>query len=238
MLKTLIIDDERLARLKLNKMLREFGNIDIVGEAESVDEAILKIQNLNPELLLLDIQMPGKSGFDLLNEIDYDGRVIFVTAFDEYAIKAFEVNALDYLLKPVTHERLEKALNRFETETPPAFAPDKKLNPDDLLFLLVGQSMRFIKIRSIVFISSAIDYTNVYTNDGHEGLVLKSLREWEERLPVNIFCRIHRSTIINTEYVHDVEKWFNQSYQVYLKGIEEPFIMSKRYAKKLKEKLG
>jgi len=238
MLKTLIVDDERLARLKLNKMLQKFDSIELVGEAESVDEAIEKIEELKPDLLLLDIQMPGKTGFDLLNEIDFHGRVIFVTAFDEYAIKAFEVNALDYLLKPVTHERLEKALQRIETEEQPKESTTKKLSEDDLLFLMVGNNMRFLKIRDIIFISSAVDYTKVYTLDGKEGLVLKSLREWEERLPEHTFCRIHRSTIVNIGCVHHIEKWFNQAYQVYLEGIEEPFVMSKRYAKMLKDKLG
>lgn len=137
MIKTLVVDDERLARVKLISLLSNFKYINIVGEAESVDDAIIKINDLQPELLFLDIQMPGKTGFDLINQFDFKGKIIFVTAFDKYAINAFEVNALDYLLKPVNKERLNQALERYINNIPVDYYNNQKLNKEDLLFLMV-----------------------------------------------------------------------------------------------------
>ncbi|MFC2096366.1 LytR/AlgR family response regulator transcription factor [Bacteroidota bacterium] len=237
-IKVLIVDDERLARVKLVTILSDFKNIEIVGEADSVDDALSKIKKLNPDILFLDIQMPGKSGFDLINQIDFKGKIIFVTAFDRYAIRAFEVNALDYLLKPVNKERLKQTLDRYISNTPYEYYKDKKLDKEDLLFLLIGNKMQFLKVSHILYIISAVDYTKVFLLKGKEGLVSKPMREWEERLPDKIFCRIHRSTIVNTEYVEKIEKWFNNSYRVYVKDVPDPFVMSKRFASKIKNKMG
>jgi len=235
---SIIIDDERLARKELISMLKDFEQIEVIGEAEDVPSAIKLIDSCKPQILFLDIQMPGKSGFDLLNELKIEAHIIFVTAFDEYAIRAFEVNALDYLLKPITHERLEKALNRIgETETSQEIILNK-LNYEDRLLIAVDSHLQFLKIDSIISINSAGDYSEVhYTND-QKGLTNKSMKEWEQRLPENYFCRIHRSTIINMEFVDKMEEWFNYSYRVFLKGISEPYLISRRYVSKLKEKLG
>jgi len=236
--KSIIIDDERLARKELISMLKDFEQIKVVGEAEDVPSAIKLINSSNPQVLFLDIQMPGKSGFDLLNELKVDFRIIFVTAFDEYAIRAFEVNALDYLLKPITHERLKKAIDRIGESENADETVLNKLIYDDRLLISVDSHLQFLKINSIISINSAGDYSEVHCTNGQKGLTNKSMKEWEQRLPENYYCRIHRSTIINMEFVDKMEEWFNYSYRVFLKGISEPYLISRRYVSKLKEKLG
>jgi two-component system LytT family response regulator len=232
----LIVDDERLARQDLKDLLKECENIRIVGEADSVNTAVKAIEELNPDVIFLDIQMPGESGFELLEKTPVTSRIIFVTAYDEYAIRAFEINALDYLLKPVSPDRLKKALERLETEDSSDLSKTKKLQNEDHLFLLFNNQFKFILIRMILSITAAGDYSEITLSDGNKGLVQKSMKEWEDRLPEN-FCRIHRSNIINLDYIDHIEEWFNYSYQVYLKGLREPFVMSRRFAVKLKEKL-
>lgn len=234
----LIVDDERLARKELISMLSEFACIKTIHEADDVKSALKMIETVNPNLIFLDIQMPGETGFDLINQIEYSGKIIFVTAYDQYAIRAFEVNAMDYLLKPVTAERLQKSINKLDTETVKQANTEYNLDYNDRLFLTLGSQMLFVKISSILTIESEGDYTMVYTEEGQKGLVSKSMKEWELRLPANYFCRIHRATIVNLEFVENIEKWFNYSYRLHIKGKEEPYIISRRYAKQIKEKFG
>jgi len=235
--KSIIIDDEELAREDLKALLKDFTEVEIIGEAESVEETKILIEELNPDLIFLDIQMPGKSGFDLLEELQIDSKVIFVTAYDEYAIRAFEVNARDYLLKPVNRERLAQAIERLKTDQEIEDTVQTKLDLIDNIFLMVNNHHQFVKIGSIIKITSAGNYTEIYTSSKLKGLVLKSLKDWEVRLPHNYFVRIHRNAIINLEYVDHVEEWFNYSYKVFLKEIDEPLVMSRRYAAKLKNRI-
>jgi len=232
----LIVDDERLSRKELISMLADFEYIKVIGEAENVISASKAIEEFKPDIVFLDIQMPGESGFDLFDKTDIRGKVIFVTAYDEYAFRAFEVNAFDYLLKPVNPERLRSTLERLEL--PAKEAQVKELKYDDRLFLMLNTHMKFIKISSLLSISAAGDYSEIITREGQKGLVHKSMNEWEERLPENYFCRIHRSTIINLEYIEKIEEWFNHSFRVFLKGADSPYIMSRRYASKIREKFG
>ncbi|MFH1851920.1 MAG: LytTR family DNA-binding domain-containing protein [Candidatus Neomarinimicrobiota bacterium] len=236
--KALIIDDERLARKDLRDLLSEINEIEIVGEADSVVSAQEAIQKLRPDVIFLDIQMPGESGFDLLEKIDAELKIIFVTAYDEFAIRAFDVNALDYLLKPVNPVRLKTAIERIDLQDEFQVAGTRKLNYNDHLFLMVNSQFKFLGIKNILYINSAGDYSEILTISGVKGLTQKSMKEWETRLPENHFTRIHRSTIINLDYIDHLEEWFNYSYRVYLKGIEEPFVMSRRYVAKLKNLLG
>jgi len=232
----LIVDDERLARQDLKDLLKDCENVRVVGEADSVATAVKAINELCPDVIFLDIQMPGESGFELLEKTQVTSRIIFVTAYDEYAIRAFEINALDYLLKPVSPERLKRALERLDTEENSDISKMAKLQNEDHLFLLFNNQFKFILVKMILSITAAGDYSEISLSDGNKGLVQKSMKEWEDRLPEN-FCRIHRSNIINLDYIDHLEEWFNYSYQVYLKGIKEPFVMSRRFAVKLKEKL-
>lgn len=235
--KAVIVDDERLARNKLRSLLAQHPQIRLVGEADGVDSAIETIEQTRPEVVFLDIQMPGKSGFELVNQINLPLKIIFVTAFDEYAIRAFEVNALDYLLKPVNPERLAKAIERLAAHPTASEKAPRPLEYDDFLFLPFGDTSHFLRVRDIKYIRAADVYSEIGAAGGEKTLALKPLKEWEERLPEKHFARIHRSTIINIEFVERVEKSFNYSYEVYLRGTGEPFTMSRRYAARLKDKM-
>jgi two-component system LytT family response regulator len=235
-LRVLLIDDERLARNDLRSLLSEFDNIEVIGEADSVQKAIEVITAENPDLLFLDIQMPGESGFDLLDKIDLQANVIFVTAFDEYAIRAFEVDAIDYLLKPVNPERLRTAIERLDREKLYSQNKQRILDYDDAMLLSLNSHLKFLRVSSIVYIQSAGDYSEIMTSEGKKGLIQKSMIEWEQRLPEKYFCRIHRSTIVNIEFVTKIDEWFRNSYQVTLKGVEQPLTMSRRYAALLRQK--
>lgn len=237
--RALLVDDERLARNDLRRLLANHPNISIMGEAANGLEALDIIKEKAPDLVFLDIQMPGINGFDVLEHISSDIQVIFVTAFDEYALRAFEVNALDYLLKPVNPERLQQSLERLEQLPEESPGDDlRELEYHDRLLLKLDTSLGFLKVSNIVSISSAGDYSEVHCVDKKRKLLVhKSMAEWESRLPASFFNRIHRTSIVNMEYVDRLEEWFNNSYRVYLKGVEEPFVMSRRYVAKLKQKL-
>jgi two-component system LytT family response regulator len=236
--KAIIVDDERLARKELRNMLGAYAEIEVAGEADSVSAALELIEKVKPEVVFLDIQMPGETGFDLLDRAEACFKTIFVTAFDAYAIRAFEVNALDYLLKPINPERLARAICRLNSKEDALASPARKLEYEDRLFIDTGERSVFLKLSDIKCICGAGDYTEVYTADGRRTLVMKPLKEWEERLPEKYFSRIHRSTIINLEFVEKMEGWFNRSYRIYLRQTPEPFVMSRRYATKLKLKFG
>ena len=236
--RAIIVDDERLARKDLRSLLTETGNIDIIGEADCVSAACDLINEHDPDIIFLDVQMPGESGFDLLEKIDIKSRIIFVTAYDEYAIKAFEVDAVDYLLKPVNPDRLRVAIDRIDVEESTAPASFTPLSYDATMFININNHLKFIKINSIICIQAVADYSKLFFTDGKNGLVSKSMTEWENRLPQNHFCRIHRSSIINMEFILRVEEWFNNTYRIYMKGLETPLNMSRRYASKLEGRFG
>ncbi|HKX84207.1 MAG TPA: LytTR family DNA-binding domain-containing protein [Pyrinomonadaceae bacterium] len=234
--KTIIVDDERLARKEMQRLLAEFDEIDIVGEAENLSQAVELIDNEKPDIVFLDIQLSNENGFDLLERTKPSLKLIFVTAFDEYAIRAFEVNALDYLLKPVNPERLAKAIERLKEEKQDAKTELRPLEFDDRIFLEVGERSMFLKVSEISHINAAGDYSEIYTVEKKKLLVEKSLREWEERLPGKHFLRIHRQTIVNLDEIENIETWFNRTFQVRLKAYSQPLAVSRRYAIKLKSK--
>ncbi len=237
MLKAVVVDDERLARRELRLLLEEHGGVTVVGEADSIESADGIIEKTAPDVVFLDIHLGSESGFDLLDRIENDCHVVFVTAHDAYAIRAFEVNALDYLLKPVNPERLAQAIERLASPQPKPTA-SRQLEYGDRIFLETDGHPRFVKLETIVCLVAADDHSELFTSDGKKTLVLKSLREWEERLPERYFPRIHRSTMINLEYVERIEAGFNRAYRVFLRGFPEPFAMSRRHASKLKQTFG
>lgn len=237
-LKTLIIDDERHARDGLRHLLSRYSDIEVVGEAGDVEAALEEIDRLKPDVLFLDIQMPRKTGFDLIKEIKPAIKVVFVTAFDEYAIRAFEVNALDYLMKPVKPERLDKTIKRLLSKKKYPTKVDRKLSYKDILFVKYNSNMMFLNINQIMYINSAADYTDVYLASGRNGLVTKTMKEWELRLPEEHFIRIHRSTIVNVNYIQKVESWFNGKMRVYIKNKAEPLVISRRNASQIRKRLG
>lgn len=239
-LEALIVDDERLARKELRSLLAAHPEVEVVGEADSVASALALLGGERPDLLFLDIQLAGETGFDLLERAGAaDFRTVFVTAFDAYAIRAFEVNALDYLLKPVNPDRLKKALDKLLLNEPAA--PATSLRPlavDDRVYLELGDRSVFLKVALVTHIAAAGDYTEVFAAGGQKYLVEKPLREWEARLPEKFFARIHRNCIVNLEYVERVESWFNRSQQLFLRGLGEPLTVSRRHAARLREKFG
>jgi two-component system LytT family response regulator len=234
-IKALIVDDERLARVNLRRLLEPYPEIEIVGEAGSCNSAIEMINQNNPELIFLDIQLGGETGFDLLEIIEKSIKIIFVTAYDEYAIRAFEVNAIDYLLKPVNPERLKVAIERVVTKETAEKSEVKSYEYSDSIYVhLNNYASRFIKISSITFIEPVGNYSKIVTIEGKHCLVLKTLKQWQEELPDNNFVRIHRSSIVNIEHVDRIEKKSNTQHMAFLKNIPEPLEVSRRYAKKLK----
>lgn len=238
-IRALVIDDEHLARKAIISLLKDYPDIELAGEADGASQAARQIELHQPDLLFLDIQMPGKSGFDLLNDVNFQGQVIFITAYDSYALRAFEINALDYLMKPISPERFKKAIERLDDREERQPAPLKQdLLYEDRLFLLMGKHMVFLKISSIVYIKAEGDYTQVTTSEGKKGLVLKSMKEWNERLPDSHFCRIHRSYIVNLDFVEEIEKEYNYDFIVKLKNSNTSLLMSRRYARMLKERMG
>lgn len=300
-LNTVIVDDDTQSRKLLSILLKKFPQVNVVGEASNITNAIDIIKQKKPDSIFLDICLGTGSGFELMEKISKDADVIFVSAYDDYAMKAFEVNARDYIKKPVGYERLAMTINRLlskdassnkdflmedeeesnvpkngkekksdnepknkhsvdeftsrfmnviedndnadedgsqdEEENNAKQDPNKKvLEYDDRLFITSDGVSKFIKISSILCITAEKDYSYICMVNGKKLLVLKPMVEWEKRLTSKYFARIHRSTIINLEYVEKVEKWFNSSYRVYIQSIQEPFQMSRRYAAKLKER--
>jgi two-component system, LytTR family, response regulator len=233
--KAIIVDDERLARVNLRTLLAPHPEIEIAGEAVSCESALELIHIHKPQLIFLDIQLGGETGFDLLELIDNSIKIVFVTAYDEYAIRAFEVNAIDYLLKPVNPERLKVAVERALKGDKAQKAEVKSYEYSDSIYVkLNNYASRFIKISTITFIEPVGNYSRLVTIEGKHCLVLKTLKQWQEELPDNNFVRIHRSSIVNIEHVERIEKKSNTRHSAYLKNVPEPLEVSRRYAKKLK----
>ncbi|MGH7491101.1 MAG: LytR/AlgR family response regulator transcription factor [bacterium] len=235
--KTLVVDDEWLVRSELKIMLAGYPEIVLVGEAANVAQAIPLIAATRPEVIFLDVQMPGASGFDLLEHVDVSAKIIFITAYDKYAIRAFEVNALDYLLKPISKERLAKAIKKLGMNDAVHTAQSKKAGYDDVIYLIVNGALKFIKLSMLKCITAEGNYSYLYYADKPRALVSKTLQDWEDILPEQHFVRIHRSAIVNFEFVEKVRKCKNYTQEVYVRGIEKPFMMSRRYAAKLKHLL-
>lgn len=238
-MKALIIDDERLARNELRRLLEAFPKINIVGEAVNADDALEKIEQLQPDLLFLDIQMPGKNGFELLSSIEGNvPEVIFTTAYDEYALKAFEFNALDYLLKPIEPNRLTEALHKVDDYQKHEIARKenvKLLTENDQVFVKDGEKCWFVKLGKIRLFESMGNYVRLHFDD-QKPLILKSLNALDEKLDPHTFFRANRKHIINLNSIDKIEPWFSGGLQVTLKGGDKIEI-SRRQAIRFKELL-
>ena len=242
-IRVMIVDDERLARSQLRALLGRHEGVAVVGEADGVAAALVAVERFQPDAVFLDIQMPGLSGFDFLERTERAFTTIFVTAFDEFALRAFAVNALDYLLKPVEPERLAKVLNRLCSLSNGTFYPATqsahlRLQNSDHVFVTSGPRARFIPVNSIQAICSAGAYSEIRTAEGKRWMILRGLKEWEELLPAANFVRIHRSTIVNLSFIERVESLENYSYRVFLRGGSNSFTMSRRCALQLKNRFG
>ena len=241
MIKCLIIDDERLARQELRRILERHKNIEILDECGSAEEAITKIEELKPDLIFLDIQMPGKNGFDVLEEIIYTPEVIFVTAYDEFALKAFEVSALDYILKPVEENRfddsLKKVIDKIEQkqEETATSTPESQLGATDQVFVKDGDKCWFVELGDIRLFESEGNYVRVYF-ENNKPLILKSLNNLDKKLSDKLFFRANRKHIVNLKWIDKIETWFNGGLLVILKD-DKKIEISRRQAVKLKDRM-
>ena len=237
-MKALIIDDERLARVELRRLLSPYKEINIVGEAVNAEDALNKISELTPDLIFLDIQMPGKNGFELLEELDSVPTVIFTTAYDEYALKAFEYNAMDYLLKPIEPKRLEETVKKIieKNRKSSIFSSDKPvLNEDDQVFVKDGERCWFVKLTTVRLFESEGNYVRLYFED-YKPLILRTLNYLDERLDNKTFFRANRKHIINLKWIESIEPWLNGGLLVKLKGGNK-IEVSRRQAIKFKDRL-
>lgn len=235
MISTILVDDERLAREGLKSLLKDMPDIQIVAEAENVDEALDLIEKLKPQLVFLDIQMPEKNGFELLEELIETPAIIFTTAYDEYALKAFEVNALDYLLKPIEKERLQEAVAKAKRQIE-ELKLDRlraKLMPHDKVFLRDGEKCWYIKLEDIRLIESAGNYAKIHF-DKYQPLIHRTLNSLDERLSDELFFRANRQQIINLNYLEKIEPFFNSGFLFYMKDGSK-IEVSRRQAVKFKE---
>lgn len=235
-MRAVIADDERLARQELKSMLATYPGIEIVGECADAKSAIETINSLRPDVVFLDIQMPGKTGFDVLEEITFVPEVIFVTAHDEFALKAFEVNALDYLLKPVQGARLSDAIKKVSDrirENQVATEKANILGEGDQVFVKDGEKCWFVKLGDVRLFESEGNYVRLFFGT-QRPLILRSLNYLDERLNHKTFFRASRKHIINLQWVESIENWFSGGLLVKLKGGETVEI-SRRQAVKLKE---
>lgn len=229
-MRVMIVDDEPLARRELRRLLAEFAWIDIVGEAANVDEATPLIEKLLPELLFLDIQMPGGTGFDLLERLEHLPRVVFTTAYDKHAVRAFEVNALDYLLKPIEPERLAAAVARAQaTAASAAGAAATSGTILERLFLRDGERCWFVPLREVKLFTAEGNYVRLSWDKIHP-LLGRPLSSLEPRLDPKRFFRANRQQIINLEYIESVELGVNGLLHVQLRGGPEVQI-SRRQAR-------
>ena len=233
-MKAIIIDDERLARQELKTLLSIHKEIEIIAECQDADSAKEKINELKPDIIFCDIQMPGKSGLGLVEEISATVDVVFITAHDEHAIKAFEVNAFDYLLKPVQPEHLSETIKKLSVKDS-ANRPDNTspLTDQDTVFIKDGDKCWLIKLEEIRLFESEGNYVRVYF-DTFRPLILRSLNSLETRLNEKQFFRASRRHMINLSYVSSIEPWFNGGLNVKMRDGKEIEI-SRRQAVRLKD---
>ncbi|WP_022823265.1 LytR/AlgR family response regulator transcription factor [Hymenobacter norwichensis] len=225
----LLVDDSRLARTELRHLLQVFPDVTVIGEARHAAEARTRIQELRPDVLLLDIHMPGETGFELLASLEAAPHVVFTTAYDEYALRAFEVNALDYLLKPIEAHRLAAALDKVRTKLRPAVAveapafttPEEPaatpLTEHAQVFVKDGEKCWFVRLADIRLFEINGSYTQIHFHE-HRPLIPRTLQHLEQRLDPRVFFRANRQQIINLKWVEGIEPWFSNSLKIRLRG--------------------
>jgi two-component system LytT family response regulator len=235
MINAILIEDSRLARQELKELLKSFPQVQIAGEAGTASQALELIKLVNPDLIFLDIHLPGKSGFDILQELDSVPAVIFTTAFDQYALQSFDYNAIDYLLKPIVPERLEHAIQKAEIllkETTAAVRREK-LTVNDRIFVKDGSKCWFITIGDIRLFESKGNYTQIFF-DGNSPLILKSLQHIDETLDDQQFVRVNRQQIVNVKFIANVNEWFGGGLKLTL-DTGETIEVSRRQVSRIRE---
>jgi len=246
-LKTIIIDDEPPAINRLRDLLSDYPLVfEIIGEALSSKEAVIIINELKPDLIFLDIQMPGMNGFEMLNRLEKIPMIIFCTAYDQYSLKAFETNSVDYLLKPVKKERLDQTIAKLtffrkELQSEKIIGFLKELanmeRPKTMTSLTVrrGNKINFIKLNDIVYFKAEEKYVSAFTTDGKENIIDLTVKVLEEKLPYG-YLRVHRSIIINTLYINEIQTFFNSRFTISLSDLKKTKIITGRsYMKNIKD---
>jgi two-component system LytT family response regulator len=235
-MKVIIVDDSRLARKELCGLLAEHAQYVMAGEAGDVQSAIALINEIQPELLLLDINLPDGSGFDLLEQCDYTPKVIFTTAYEQHALRAFEVNALDYLLKPVTQERLTAALEKLTQQIQNISAPTHTpKTASEHVFIREGEHCHFVKFRDISRVAVEGNYVRVFFNT-QSALLPRSLNYVETRMDDTVFFRANRQEMINLNFIQRIEPWIGDGLMIVMQDKTE-VISSRRQARELKQRM-
>ena len=225
----LIVDDERLARSELRRMLQAHADVQVVGEAANSDEAVARLAEQRVDLLFLDVKLPGESGFDLLERLDAVPPLIFTTAYDEYAVRAFEVNAFDYLLKPIRPERLAAALDKLRA------APKVVRPAPERIFVREGDRCWIVALAEVALFEADGNYTRIYFG-ANRPLIRSSLQSLEARLDPAVFFRASRSHVVNLRFVESVESGVDDSYTVRLRN-GQTVPISRRQSQRLRETL-
>ncbi|MEJ7759524.1 MAG: LytTR family DNA-binding domain-containing protein [Gemmatimonadaceae bacterium] len=243
MIKAVIVDDELPARREMRRLLDEHEGIRVVGEAGDLDVGRGLLLRTRPDVVFLDIRLGRRSGFELLPDIDDETAVIFVTAYDHYAVRAFEESAMDYLVKPVDPRRLRSSIDRLRARlagpAPETDARAPKLySATRWVFLDSGGTQEFIELADITHIEAEGGNTRVFTRDGRARGSARGLVDWQRRLASGDFVRVHRSALVNLKHVERVEPWFHYSYRIKVRGFPDPVIMSRRHSARLRDVLG
>jgi two-component system LytT family response regulator len=230
-MKAILIDDERLARREPRRLLSKHPQVEVVGEAANADEARSLLEGLQPDLVFLDVQMPGESGFDFLMKIDSFPAIIFTTAFDQFALKAFEFRAYDYLLKPVDPDRLAASLARIHDrgaiQISRSESGDEILRETDQVFVRDGEKCWMVQLGEILLLESEGNYTRIYFK-GERALVARSLNALETRLDPRVFFRANRRQIINLCWVQSIQPWFSRGLRIKLRSGSDVEISRRR----------
>lgn len=236
--RVIIVDDERPARKWMRELLAAHPDLEIIGEADGVSSAIALIQETHPDVVFLDVQMPPGSGFTVLPHLPPQTNIVFVTAHDNFAVKAFEANALDYLLKPVHPDRLAETVRRIGIKEPPLEnAPTTRLQIDDLVPLQDRGQLHMIPVRKIAAIVAEGSYSRVLLCGQKDMLLLKRMKEWDERLPAPIFARIDRSLLINLDLIRTVRVENRNETHVILADVPEALILGRSASVRLRKLL-
>ncbi len=234
-MKAIIVEDSRLARVELLTLLQAHPEVEVVGEAANAEEARELLRKMDAELLFLDIQLPGDDGFALLESLDELPTVIFTTAYDAYALKSFEYNALDYLLKPIKPERLARAVEKALTQQVQRQSTTERLDLEHRIFVKDGDRCWIVRLGDIRVMEVYGNYTRIYF-DNQQPLVLRSLNYLEERLQPDLFFRVNRQQLVNVRFIEGVETWLGGQLRLRLQG-GEVLEVSRRQALKLRELL-
>ena len=239
-LRALIVDDEPPARRRLSQLLSDSGKVSDIATARSVKEALQIAGQADIDVVFLDIHMPMNDGFAFVDKVPFEVPIVFVTAYSEFAVRAFEVDAIDYILKPIdatrldaTLKRLEKAMQRSATAAPGVSTPDMPPENGAFLRLQLTKGVRIVSIDTIVCVLARDDYTKVVLRDGSSELVSVSMKRWAEKLPPERFARVHRSAIAATPLIERL-KQLGSRWQAYLSGLADPIPVSRSFARRLR----